>query len=107
MRLRIADAAGIGLSEFNARPDSDRDAAIGLRLFDAEVHNDCGVHRDVWDPRRGGHPNAIVAVWRHCRACEVLERARKAGPPEPDIPGWHLELQRRETEVTRHVHDRA
>jgi hypothetical protein len=58
MRLRIADAHGIGLSEFNARPDSDRDAAIGLRLYDADVHADCGVHRSEWDERLGGHRDA-------------------------------------------------
>lgn len=37
--------------------------------------------------------DAVVAVWKHCRVCEVVARATSAGPPEPDLPGWHLVLQ--------------
>lgn len=93
MRSRIADARGIGLSQLNAWPDSDRDNAVGLRLYESEIHGDCGVHPSVWDPRIGGRPDAIRAVWRHCRACEVLEGAQKTGPPDPETLGWHLELE--------------
>lgn len=49
----------------------------------------------------GGHPNAVIADWVHCRPCELLELARDAGPVYPDgepVPedkrqGWRLELR--------------
>lgn len=48
----------------------------------------------MWKPELGGHNDAVIAVWKHCRVCEVAARAEKAGPPHPDLPGWHLVLQR-------------
>lgn len=34
----------------------------------------------------------MVPVWKHCRVCELIEKAREAGPPTED-PGWHLTLK--------------
>lgn len=51
------------------------------------------MHPSVWKPELGGHRDAVIAVWRHCRVCEVSQRAQKAGPPHPDLPGWHLVLE--------------
>jgi hypothetical protein len=70
------------------------DDHVGLRLFRGESCSVCGVHPSVWDPALGGHPNALIAVWKHCRVCEIQERALQAGPPNKDIPGYHLVLQR-------------
>ena len=64
-------------------------------MFRAETCEKCNVHPSVWDPRLGGDQNALVAVWRHCRICEVLARAEKAGPPDKETPGWHLTLKHR------------
>lgn len=46
----------------------------------------------MWKPELGGEPNAVVPVWKHCRVCELIEKAREAGPPTED-PGWHLTLK--------------
>ncbi|HEX6516494.1 MAG TPA: hypothetical protein VF049_13055 [Nocardioidaceae bacterium] len=80
------------LSEFSQLAPDDRDAALGLRLFNAETCGDCGIHPSVWKPELGGHRDAVVPVWKHCRVCELVEQARKAGPPTED-PGWHLTLK--------------
>lgn len=58
----------------------------------SESCDTCGIHPSVWKPDLGGHPNAVVAVWRHCRVCELIEQAREAGPPGEEH-GWHLTLQ--------------
>ncbi len=71
----------------------DLDAAIGLQAHTGECCSGCGVHPSVWKPALGGRMDAIVAVWKHCRVCEVVARATSAGPPEPDLPGWHLVLE--------------
>lgn len=80
------------LSEFSDWPVDDREAAVGLRLHKAELCGDCGIHPSVWKTDLGGDPNAVVPVWKHCRVCELVELARKAGPPSED-PGWHLTLK--------------
>lgn len=80
------------LSEFNDWHDDDRDSALGLRLFRAESCAECQIHPSVWKPELGGRPDAVVPVWKHCRVCELLANARKAGPPSED-PGWHLSLK--------------
>lgn len=81
------------LSALDDMDPDDRDAALGLRLYNAEVCGDCGVHPSAWKPELGGDMNAVVPVWKHCRVCELIEHARKAGPPDPDTPGWHLTLK--------------
>ena len=70
----------------------------GLAAYDAECCDACGVHRSAWHVDQGGHPNAVVPVWRHCRVCELIEQAREVGPPDKDrVPhGWHLQLQHRD-----------
>jgi hypothetical protein len=92
-RLEIADHHHLPTSELSDWDRGDLDDAIGLRAFKAECCGTCGFHPSVTDRRLGGHPDALRAVWRHCRICEVLERARKAGPPDKEDPGWHLVLE--------------
>jgi hypothetical protein len=78
---------------------------VGLRTYKAECCSKCGTHPSVNQPGHGGDPNALVAVWKHCRTCELVEAAQEAGPPEPSIKGWHLVVQRRDgTDVTKHKH---
>lgn len=44
--------------------------------------------------------NALVAVWRHCRICEVTSNAHDAGPPQDPKHGWYLTLRPKD-----HAHD--
>ena len=94
-RLEVADDYQLPLSEFNSWEVDDQAAAVGKRLFEHEKCGECGVHPTVWNPALGGHPNAMVAVWKHCRVCELIAQAREAGPPAGDGTqhGWHLTLQ--------------
>lgn len=71
---------------------------MSLVGYNGERCPECHVHPSVWKFDEGGHPNAIGVDWVYCRVCELLEIARKAGPPQKDdngdpAPGWRLELQ--------------
>lgn len=92
-RVQVADDYGIPLSELSDWHPSDKEAPVGLRIFKGESCPDCGTHPSVWKPSLGGEMDALVAVWRHCRPCELLARARDAGPPDPETPGWRLVLE--------------
>lgn len=91
-RSEVADDLGIALSELNAWPAADRDNKVGLRIYRGECCTGCGVHPSVWKPSLGGDQNAVLPVWKHCRVCELVALAEKAGPPSED-PGWHLVLE--------------
>ena len=80
------------LSEINNWHPADRDAALGRRLHQAEKCSECHVHPSAWKPDLGGDLNAVVPEWRYCRVCELIEQAKKAGPPSED-GGWHLSLK--------------
>lgn len=91
-RVDLADQYGLPVSELNEWDTADRDAAIGSRLLKAEECTGCGVHPSAWKPELGGHMNAVVPVWKHCRVCELIKAANDAGPPTED-GGWHLSLK--------------
>lgn len=97
--MDLADDYKLPVSEFSSWPTDDLDAAVGGRMFKAESCSNCGTHPSVWNPNRGGHPNALVAVWKHCRVCELIAQAEDAGPPVPEIKGWRISL-----EHTQHHH---
>lgn len=78
-------------------PAESRDAAEHLAIRQAEACVGCGVHREVWDPDLGGHPNAVTVEYEQCRVCELEEIAKEAGPPKgPDgspRKGMHLVIR--------------
>jgi hypothetical protein len=91
--VQLADRYQLPHSEVANWDRPDLDDAIGLQIYKGQCCDGCGTHPSVWKRDLGGHPDAIRAVWKHCRICEISERARKAGPPHPDLPGWHLVLE--------------
>lgn len=91
--MQVADDYRIPLSELAGWDPSDKEIPIGLRMYRSECCPDCSTHPSTWKPDLGGDLNALVAVWKHCRPCELLAQARAAGPPDPETPGWHLTLQ--------------
>jgi hypothetical protein len=92
--VQLADRYQLPHSHVSDWEQADLDDAIGLQAYRGECCSECGTHPSTWKPELGGDMNAVVPVWRHCRVCELTARAQKAGPPHPDLPGWHLVLQR-------------
>jgi hypothetical protein len=74
----------------------DREALREHQVWQSESCSECGVHPSYWDPRLGGHRNRVVATWKFCRVCELIEQAKAAGPPSK-AGGWHLTLKFNET----------
>lgn len=83
---------GLPHSHFLGWDEDDREALHEHKLWQAESCDQCGVHPSLWNRKLGGHPNRVVATWKFCRVCELIEQARKAGPPSQS-GGWHLTLK--------------
>lgn len=105
-RVETADRYGLPVSEVSSWGPDDRAAVHGLAVHRGECCSDCGTHPSVWDRKQGGHPNALVPVWKFCRVCELIGASQTSPPPhvlDPDKkvkPGWRMVLQHQD-----HEHD--
>ena len=84
MSLELAVCAQylISHSHFLGGPNrwtaDDREKAIWWLRRQREACGDCGTRPEEWDEKRGGHRNAYVAKYEHCRGCEVKQSGEKA-----------------------------
>lgn len=51
---------------------ADRAKALEHQAWTRACCRSCGSHPDWWDPKKGGHREAMVADARRCPGCEVL-----------------------------------
>jgi hypothetical protein len=72
--MQVCELYRIRHSEFLQWPTSDRHKAVMYQVRKGECCPDCGSHPELTDPRRGGHPDAVVMAPVHCRVCEIRDR---------------------------------
>jgi hypothetical protein len=72
-------------SGFLAWPEHDQDHALAREIHERESCGGCGTHPAVWDPARGGHPQALIASTYTCPGCKALVRKRREVESWPDL----------------------
>ena len=79
---------GLPHSEFKTWDPLDQAKALSWTRREQEKCGGCGIHPEVWDLERGGHPDALHLESRLCRTCEISETSRK-DYESSRIPGEH------------------
>lgn len=77
---------GLPLSQFLSWDELDQAMALAWQVRQDETCSGCGVHPEVWDEDRGGHPDALRLEGRICRTCEIAASdERELAPGEKRV----------------------
>lgn len=79
---------GLAHSAFKAWDPLDQAKALAWQGRESEKCSGCGLHPDLTDPERGGHPDAVQLVSVLCHPCEIRE-ARQKDFQQNRLPGEH------------------
>lgn len=83
---------GIPLSTFLSWSDVDQDEALAWQAWESRRCQDCGTHREDWDPLVGGSRYAHHAEISTCQGCVERQRAEDSQEVKGGGRGIHVRL---------------